>query len=180
MKVSCVLDTNVLVVAMAADQTSSIKPSHTHVPIHLQQEVLDWLIEFDLSPQAMVIDYQGLIEKEYRGSKRATKLSEHDYAILMILSKKDRNQITWVDLEVDEHDLAQLPHGLSVRVTDTDDRKMVAAVLAATQLGDDARLVNACDTDWYDCEAALLQHKINVEQLLDAWLRKFWREKKKK
>jgi len=59
-------------------------------------------------------------------------------------------------------------------VTDLADRKMVDAVLAATELGDSSRLVNACETDWFDCEDALEAHGVRVEQLLDAWLRKKW------
>ncbi len=180
MRVSCVLDTNVLVVAMAADASSSIMPIETHVPLDSQQKVLEWLIEFELSPEAIIIDYQGLIEKEYRGKRRTTKLSEQDYSFQVIRRKIDQERVTWVELELDEHDLALLPPGLSLCVTDTDDRKMVAAVLAATQLGDDARLVNAGDTDWYDCEEALLKHGVKVQQLLDDWLRKIWRDKKKK
>jgi len=41
-------------------------------------------------------------------------------------------------------------------------------------------LVNACDTDWFDCEDALKAHGVLVEQLLDTWLRKKWRTKQSK
>jgi len=181
MRVSCVLDTNVLVVAMAADHSSSIKPDATHVddPV-LRRQVLDWLIEFDKSTQAIVIDYNGLIWDEYRGKSRDTKLSEQDYCMQLILNKKDRCLATYIELEVDQHGHARLPKGLSDHVTDLDDRKMVAAVLAAAASGDDSRLVNACDTDWFDCEDALKAHGVLVEQLLDTWLRKKWRTKQSK
>jgi len=81
---------------------------------------------------------------------------------------------------VDPHGHARLPKGLSDHVTDLDDRKMVAAVLAAAASGDDSRLVNACDTDWFDCEDALKAHGVLVEQLLDTWLRERWRTKRSK
>jgi len=92
MPVSCVLDTNVLVVAMAADTSSSIKSDATCVddPV-LRLEVLKWLIKFDKSTQAIVIDFKGLIWDEYRGkNRRDTKLTEQDYCMQLILSKKDR------------------------------------------------------------------------------------------
>jgi len=182
MPVSCVLDTNVLVVAMAADTSSSIKSDATYVddPV-LRSKVLKWLIEFDESTQAIVIDYQGLIWDEYRGkNRRDTKLTEQDYCMQLILHKKDRCLATYIELELDQHGHAKLPDALSGHVTDLSDRKMVAAVLAAAAIGDDTRLVNACDTDWFDCEDALKAHGVLVEQLLDAWLRQKWCAKRSK
>jgi len=181
MRVSCVLDTNVLLVAMAADPASSIKSDATPVDdIALREKVLQWLQDFSESDQAWVLDHQGLIEKEYRGPNRSTRLTEQDYAILIIKEKITLDQVRWVELEVDQHGDARLPKSLSSSVKDAADRKMVAAVLAAAASGDDSRLVNACDTDWFDCEDALKAHGVPVEQLLDTWLRKKWRAKRSK
>lgn len=55
-------------------------------------------------------------------------------------------------------------------VTDRADRKMVAAVLEAQQQGHSCHLVNACDTDWLDCEAALNSAGIEVQHLLREWI----------
>lgn len=48
---------------------------------------------------------------------------------------------------------------------------IVAAVLAAAQEGHRSKLVNACDTDWLDCERALIEAGIEVHHLLEKWLR---------
>jgi hypothetical protein len=181
-KVSCVLDTNVLIVAMAGDSTAAITPGDTPVQdVSMCESVLQWLVEFAESDQAWVLDTQSLIENEYRGrNRRDTKLTEQDFALLVMKDKITRDQVSWIEIELDEHDNARIPSTLDKMVTDLSDRKMVAGVLAAINLGDDARLVNACDTDWYDCEEALLKHGVKVQQLLDAWLRNKWRDKKKK
>lgn len=182
MKASCVLDTNVLIVAMAGDSSAPITPGVTPVQdVSMCESVLQWLVEFAESDQAWVLDTHSLIENEYRGrNRRETKLTEQDFALLVMKDKITRDQVSWIEIELDEHDNARIPSTLDKVVTDLSDRKMVAAVLAAINLGDDARLVNACDTDWYDCEGALAAHGLVVQQLLDNWLRKIWRAKKKK
>jgi hypothetical protein len=182
MRDSCVLDTNVLIVAMAADPSSSITPGVTPVgDVSMCESVLRWLIEFAESDQRWVLDSLGLIESEYRGSRRReTKLTEQDFAFLVMKDKITRDLVSWIEIELDEHDNARIPMKLDKVVTDLADRKMVAAVLAAINLGDNAQLVNACDTDWYDWEVELFAEGVKVKQLLDPWLRKVWRDKKKK
>ena len=171
-----VVDTNVLIVASAADDGSPFQPDATPVEeAELRKQVLDWLQGFELDAgRSVVLDWDWHICSEYQ-----KKLNlEQDYGWLAIMSKKDRNEVVWVGFDVDENGHATLPTGLCRAVTDLEDRKMVAAVLAAKTDGHECRLVNACDTDWLDCIQALQDAGVPVHQLLDDWLQA--RHKRKK
>ncbi len=111
MKVSCVLDTNVLIVAMAGDSSTSITPGVTPVQdVSMCESVLQWLVEFAESDQAWVLDTHSLIENEYRGrNRRETKLTEQDFALLVMKDKITRDQVSWIEIELDEHDNARIP-----------------------------------------------------------------------
>lgn len=163
-----VVDTNVLIVASAADDGSPFRPDATPVEeARLRKQVLDWLIEFEKdSDRHAVLDWDWHICGEY-----LNKLTEQDYGWLAMMAKKDRNEIVWVGLTVDQNGHAVLPDTLEPHVTDLEDRKMVAAVLAAHAETWDCTLTNACDTDWIDCEKALKKHKIVPEHVIEDWLR---------
>ncbi|MDR0780775.1 MAG: hypothetical protein LBF16_08790 [Pseudomonadales bacterium] len=167
------IDTNVLIVASAADAGSPFKPDATPVQeAEYRQKVLAWLHDFEQDAQRYaVLDLEWLICGEYDN-----KLTHQDYGWLAIMAKMDRNEVVWVALVVDNNGIAVLPPELSDAVTDLADRKMVAAVLAAAAAGHPCKLVNACDTDWLDCEAALMAAHIETEHLLEhEWLRPKWR-----
>lgn len=166
-----VVDTNVLIVASAADRGSPFPAKGTPVEeAALRSRVLDWLDEFEHDPERhAVLDWDWHICGEYQN-----KLTEQDYGWLALMGKKDRNEVAWVGLEVDQNGHAVLPAVLALSVTDLDDRKMVAAVMAATVHGLLCKLTNACDTDWLDCEQALKSAAIETEQLLEEWLRAKW------
>lgn len=166
-----VVDTNVLIVASAADDGSPFRPESTAVEeAMLRQLVLDWLHDFeDDSMRHAVLDWDWHICSEYQN-----KLTEQDYGWLAVMAKKDRNEVVWVGLNMDEHGHATLPLELSTAVTDMEDRKMVAAVLAATGQGYDCQLTNACDTDWLDCEDAMISAGVAIEHLIEPWLRTKW------
>lgn len=172
-----VVDTNVLIVASAADDGSPFRPESTPVEeAVLRQLVLDWLHDFeDDSMRHAVLDWDWHICTEYQN-----KLTEQDYGWLAIMAKKDRNEVVWVGLNVDEHGHATLPLELSTAVMDKEDRKMVAAVLAAIERGHDCRLTNACDTDWLDCEDAMMGAGVAIEHLIEPWLRTKWAGKRAK
>lgn len=171
-----VVDTNVLIVASAADDGSPFRPDATPVQeAALLQEVLDWLKEFELdSERSVVLDWDWHICNEYQNKLNL----EQDYGWLAIMSKKDRNEVVWVGFDVDVNGHAALPAGLRDAITDLEDRKMVAAVLAAKADGHACRLVNACDTDWLDCGEALQHAGIQVQQLLGDWLKARHQRKK--
>jgi hypothetical protein len=92
-----------------------------------------------------------------------------------MMAKKDQDRVVWVGIEVDVNRHALLPPALAAAVTDLADRKMVAAILAAQTKRNTCTLVNACDTDWLNCEGALVAHGIQAEHLLEhEWLRPKW------
>lgn len=166
-----VVDTNVLIVASAADHGSPFPADGTPVEeAALRSRVLDWLEEFERDPERhAVLDWDWHICGEYQDN-----LTEQDYGWLAMMRKKDRNEVAWVGLEVDQDRNAVLPAELARSVTDLDDRKMVAAVIAATADGLSCKLTTACDTDWLDCEQALKSAAIETEHLLEEWLRATW------
>ena len=105
------------------------------------------------------------------------KLSEQDYGWLVMMHKIDHNEVVWVDVQPDADGNAVLPPDLASAVTDLADRKMVAAALAALELGSACKLTNASDTDWLDCQKALRVVGLEVENLLNDWLVARWHTK---
>lgn len=170
-----VVDTNVLIVASAADDASPFREDSTPVEdAVLRQKVLDWLQAFELDPERhAVLDWAWLICGEYQN-----KLTDQDYGFLAMMRKRDYNQVVWVGLQVDRDGNAVLEEALSVAVTDLADRKMVAAVIAAAAEHNVCKLTNACDTDWLDCADALTAHAVSVEHLIEEWLRRKWQAMK--
>ena len=168
MRESRVVDTNVLIVASAADDGSPFQPEATPVQeVALRQQVLAWLEAFEQDANRhVVLDYDWKICGEYQN-----KLTEQDYGWLAMMRKKDQNEVVWVGLDMDADGHAILPAKLAPAVTDLADRKMVAAVLAAIEeTGEACKLTNACDTDWLDCKTALHEAGVQVEHLLEDWL----------
>jgi len=174
---SRVVDTNVLIVASAADDGSPFRPEATPVQeAALRQKVLDWLTEFTSdTDRHLVLDYDWHLCSEYRN-----KLTEQDYGWLAVMGKLDRNEIVWIGLTLDDGRHAVLPRGLATAVTDLADRKIVAAALAAINDEYDCRITNACDTDWLDYGDALAKFGIEVEHVIEAWLRAKWAAKKRR
>lgn len=169
-----VVDTNVLIVASAADGDSPFDAEATPVEeAVLREQVLDWLEAFEADPyRHAVMDLDWHIATEYRH-----KLSEQDYGWLALRHKMDHNQVAWVTLDMDDDGHAVLPPSLSAAVTDLADRKMVAAALEAIKQDLPCKLTNASDTDWLDCQDALHTAGLDVENLLVTWLRAKWRTK---
>lgn len=162
-----VVDTNVLIVASAADDGSPFRPESTPVEeSRLRQQVLDWLVRFEADPKRhAVMDYNWVICGEYQN-----KLTEQDYGFLAMMSKRDRNEVVWIGLDLDADGHAILEDELAAAVTDLADRKMVAGALAAQAEGLKCKLVNACDTDWIDCAEALAKSGVEVRHILEKWL----------
>ncbi len=169
-----VVDTNVLIVASAADDGSLFRPDATPVQeAALRGQVLSWVVDFEAdSSRHAVLDWDWHLCGEYRN-----KLSEQDYGWLALMAKRDRNEVIWVGLATDTNGHAVLPQVLADAVTDLDDRKMVAAVLAAGAEGHGCQLVNACDTDWLDCGDVLAANGVTVNHLLYEWLIEKWNAK---
>ena len=168
------VDTNVLIIASAADDGSRFHPDSTPVEdAALRQQVFDWLTEFEADPtRHAVLDVDWHVCGEYQH-----KLTGQDYGWLAMMHKIDRNEVVWVDLTLDTDGHAVLPPELLEAVTDLADRKMVAAALAALDAGHPCLLTNASDTDWIDCKQALSAVGLEVENLLPDWLQARWRVK---
>jgi len=171
-----VLDTNVLIVASAADECSLFDENATPVQEkEYRDKVLAWVHAFEKDAERhVVLDWDWHMCTEY-----SKKLTEQDYGWLVMMRKRDHDQVDWVGIEVDDNGHALLPDELSAAVSDLEDRKMVAAVLVAKADEHVCKLVNACDTDWLDCAAALDNAHVDTEHLIEhEWLRPRWASKK--
>lgn len=173
-----VIDTNVLIVASAADGGSPFCLEDTPVTENqLRQQILDWLIAFEQdSLRHTVLDNSWTICEEYQNKLNV----EQDYGWLAMMAKMDRSEVVWVDFPTDSGGHAVLPKNLAIAVTDLADRKMVAAVLEAQKQVTLCKLTNVCDTDWFDCADALSDYGVEVEQLLGDWLLQKWEAKRKR
>jgi hypothetical protein len=171
---SRVVDTNVLIVASAADETSPFQPEATPVEeAEFRSQILDWLTGFEADNERhAVLDNDWKICGEYQN-----KLTDQDYGFLAIMAKLDRKEVEWVQLDFDENGHAVLPDALKLAIKDLEDRKMVAAALAATADGHHCIVTNACDTDWLDWAEALKAHGVETEHLIEDWLRRKWLQK---
>jgi len=178
-----VIDTNVLLVASSAHGVSPFAPEATPVEdASLRKKVLDWLIEFEQSDRKLVLDWGWIIVDEYRGVNRRDKLSEQDYGFQVVLNKfSTGNSVGFsLDCDVNGHALVT-DKALESAITDLEDRKMVAAVLAVGGRANGCNLVNACDTDWYDCKDALKTAGVDVFQIIGKeWCHPRWKAKKQR
>jgi predicted nucleic acid-binding protein len=145
------------------DPDSPFKDSQ-HVPADARLEVLQWLTAFrkDRS-RNLVLDRGREIWREYMKN-----LSKEDLGRKVVVDKI-QSAIRYVTVQAEHHDSA-----VAAAVHDPSDRKFVATALADEG---NSSIVNACDTDWYDCEDALSKDGIVVEQLIDGWCRKLHQQK---
>ncbi|WP_437576916.1 hypothetical protein [Sorangium sp. So ce887] len=161
-----VVDTNVLIVASAADPASPFKD--THVPANERRIVFAWLRDFrgDHGRRLIMDRARGLLH-EYK-----KKLTAQDYGLVVAMEKL--RTAAFVSVEYDG-EYAVVPEGLAR--FDNSDKKLVAAHLAHRSDGGQSTIVNACDTDWHEHEEALSAEGVIVEQLLPGWCqREFWRK----
>lgn len=172
-----VVDTNVLIVASGEHPESPFRSENHPVEDPLEAEkVFEWLVSFELGTDRMVVDSDWEIITEY-----SNKLTEQDYGQRVLFEKMARNEIDYVGLEwVDDpaavDKAAALDEPLKTVVHDLADTKIVAACLKANEEQPECTIVNACDTDWYDWESELLDAGVNVEHIIDVWLREKWRQ----
>jgi hypothetical protein len=161
-----VLDTNVLLVASTSDPSSPFKGS-MHVPPAEQRKVLEWLKAFRKDgSRKLVLDVQRQLMGEYQ-----KQLSKDDLGRRVLMEKFQTARLHSIEMEDGS---ARLPEPLRTHVKDLSDRKFVAVALADAG---NSTLVNACDTDWHECEEALQQAGIIVEQLIPEWCRGKYQEK---
>lgn len=159
-----VIDTNVLLVASAADPYSPFGDSH--VPIDQQQVVFNWLAEFSAdSGRKLVLDESHRIIAEYR-----KKMGDQDYGLRVVFEKLQDTR--WVVVEWDA-EVARVPD--AVRGLDLSDRKFVAAALTDRH---SIAIVNATDSDWLEHESETKAVGVTVVHVIEPWLRSTWRAAK--
>jgi len=171
-----VIDTNVLMLASAAHPTSPFTPDATSIQAaELRQKVLDWLVDFDLSQRKIVLDFDWIIVNEYRGVNRRDKLTDQDYGLQLVLQLSSTDRVNWFKIETEADGRTRLGHeALDPVITDQEDRKMVAGVLASGGRAGGCTLVNSCDTDWYDWQPQMEAADVFVEQLIPEWCHPKW------
>jgi len=153
-----VIDTNVLLVASAAEPYSPFDESH--VPPAEQAAVLDWLAAFRADEsREIVIDDFFEIYKEYRH-----RLTDQDYGLQVVHEKLQTAR--FVGLEWDADGMAVVPPAFAA--FDRSDRKLLAAALVDPAA---ISIVNAVDSDWLEIETELREAGVTVVQVLDLWLR---------
>ena len=164
-----VVDTNVVIVASAADPGSPFGVESTPVrDSDLRIRVLDWLDNFGNDPSRLIVlDYGWEIMGEY-----GHQLGSQDFGYQVVLRKSDTQCVHYVPcLELDKNGHAILPDDLNRSVTDLEDRKMVAAALLTLESGNLCKIVNACDGDWYQCRESLQHSGIAVHEILEDWIK---------
>ena len=154
----CVVDTNVLLVASAAEPFSPF--ADTHVPPGQQRIVFEWLAAFRRdTTRRLALDDAWRIYEEYRN-----RLTDQDFGLLAIHDKLQTARI--VTLEWDAAGYAVVPAAL--QTSDPSDRKFLGVALSdpATIV-----IVNAADSDWLEVERELDAAGVRVVHLLESWLR---------
>jgi hypothetical protein len=153
-----VVDTNVLLVASAADPHSPF--TDTHVPPTEQKSVFEWLQAFRANTQRrLVLDEGWGIFGEYR-----KRLTAQDYGLQVAVEKLQ--QARYVAIERDSNGDAVVPAAFSR--FDRSDRQLLAAALSdPTRIS----IVNACDSDWLEIETELASAGVTIEHIIELWLR---------
>ena len=107
------VDTNVLIVASAADAGSPFGAEATPIEeAALRQQVFDWLEAFVADPtRHAVLDVDWHVCGEYRH-----KLTEQDYGWLAMMHKMDRGEVVWVDVLLNKDGNAVLPPELAAQM----------------------------------------------------------------
>ena len=166
MKNLYVVDTNVLIAASAVEDA---EPKDQL----LRHKIFCWLKKFrDTSSSRLVLDSRRKIEEEYK-----KKLTKEDYGIRVLSHKWDTDAVNYVSIEYDNNGHGCLPETLNPTIHDREDRKMVAACLAALQEHGSCLIAFAAETDWIGWETALQKHGVELEPIIEDWVRRKYAEK---
>ena len=172
------IDTNVMLAASAVHDLSNLAIRAMPQEIELREKVYDWLSNFDISETRIVLDEEGLIRDEYEKNMVYNQaLYEQEYGMKVLQSKIDRCQFDNVTIDIVDplgERIAQLSPELELIVRQGDDRKWVAASVAANILFNEiVPIVYGAETDWFMIHSKLHSHNIHFEKLLpDEWYQK--------
>ena len=171
-----VVDTNVLIAASAADPQNPTDIDATPEDQVLRLKVFAWLNEFGMSSLSrLVLDEAGKIYEEYKN-----KLNDQDFGIQVVIHKWSTSAVDSVNVEYDANGHGCLPDALAPVIHDRDDRKMVAACLAALGTHGPCTIAFAGDSDWIGWETALRDHEVELKPIIEAWARRKHAEKQAK
>lgn len=169
-----VVDTNVLVVATAAELAWTRPRIPTNDPAVIQR-VFEWVVAFRMDAERqLVMDFPSkTILLEYKNNLPDFQC----FGRRVVQHKFDTGALSIVDLDYwmnGNEAVAVLPTGTDRYFHDLGDRKMVAAAYEAA-----TPIVNATDGDWTepDVVAGLRVLGVTVVQLLDADERRACRER---
>ncbi|SDY18366.1 hypothetical protein SAMN05518669_1101 [Variovorax sp. YR634] len=175
MRARYVVDTNVLIAASAADPTHPNDIDATPPDPALRLVVWNWLSQFQQSESRLVLDDAGKIFEEYEN-----KLGFNDFGIQMVMHKWGMSEVDVVPVDFDVDGYGVLPDVLTPVIHDAEDRKMVAAAIAANILYGEGCVAFAGDTDWHDWEIHLAQHEVLLEPIIEDWSRQKHAEKQQR
>ncbi|MFN0070326.1 MAG: hypothetical protein ACKVVP_02405 [Chloroflexota bacterium] len=167
-----VIDTNVLIAASATDPTSRLRLTASPDDPVLREIVREWLERFEQTSARLVMDGDDSILTEYQSNLRYD-----DYGLLVWQQKWSTSRVDLVELNYDSTGSPLADEHLKAAVADRSDHKFVATAIEATRTIGDTNIVNACDSDWCGCEAALVSAGVVLEQLLRDWCETKWKEK---
>ena len=172
MKERYVVDTNVLIAASAGDPQDPKDIDATPEDPSLRLKIFCWLDVFRGSSSCLVFDDAWKIYKEYRN-----KLNDQDFGIQVVIHKLSTSAVDSVRVEYDANGHGCLPDTLAPAIHDRDDRKMVAACLAALVTHGPCLIAFAGDSDWIGWEEALHQNGVELEPIIEDWARRKYAEK---
>jgi len=167
------IDTNVMLAASAVSELSNVAQRAMPLEIEFRENIYQWLEDFDLSEQHLILDEEGLVRAEYERNL-PFNMQEQEYGLLVLQSKLDRNQVDYVtidSLEANGEHIATLEPAHEALVTDREDRKWVACALAARILLNQVPpIVYGAETDWFIAENGLKKLGLCFQRLLpDDW-----------
>ena len=167
------IDTNVMLAASAVSELSNLAKRAMPREIELRELVFDWLAEFEMSDDQMLLDEEGLVRAEYERNM-PFNMHEQEYGMRVLQDKIDRRLTEHVPIETfkgnGEH-IAVLAPLHAALVSDREDRKWVACALAAQHyLEVSPPIVYGAETDWFVAEQALRAIGMEFLRLLpDEW-----------
>lgn len=169
------VDTNVMLAASAVSELSNVATRAMPREIELRELVYEWLLNFDLSDDRIVLDEVGLVLAEYERNM-PHNWREQEYGMKVLQNKIDHMQVDQVLIDTFEGNgehIAVLDPAHADIVTDREDRKWIACAQAALILfGETAPIVYGAETDWHIATAKLEAIGICLHPLLPVdWYR---------
>lgn len=162
---SCVIDTNVLIVANNKHKNAGFKDVF---------ECQQFLINIKKEGKHLSIDSLGLIFKEYfTHANRAGQPGVGDaFAKWFFLNQWDNSICEQVDITPDidgTREFLEFPEDSSLTNFDRSDRKFVAVAISSKF---DAIICNACDSDWWDFKETLEKFGVKIKFLCPGLIKK--------